>query len=514
MRRLELQLLGLARQGDAAACVEVGRRFLGGHLGFPRDVRTGLEYLSSANLRDSPQACDAIADGLAVQEHIQEGLGAVLRRSATGGHSQAQFKLGIWLLTRPGQTSEAIGWLTRSAAQGHPSAAFALAIMENGVSNPQAVLRSLTASGAIHGAAVAEAAARESLQEMDLDRLCLCIDCALQLSNATTEILQELTVAAIELAARLRRPLQRLRTETMHSSLEARSASGDARASFLLGCALGGISCGVDNVPLVRGANVRAAAALLLRAADAGEHRAWFELYRLASDNSSPVANAMMSHYFLEKAALAGHTVAQRVLGAILLSRMASLKHSEEAIHWLYQSSEGGDALASQLLRTLVIPMPRLLSEAEAAASQVGVFDPPLGSRLMLARHFGLTKLEAMVVVPASGLRHWGLVVERNPFIIQGRVSAPRAIPAVTLEAKAAAIKAAELSSRGRSAGADKESNLRQRGARLRSALTRVGADESLFFASATSSTLERYRTGPKWAYHARGMLHCALDSI
>ncbi|MEP6875838.1 MAG: hypothetical protein ABI887_15870, partial [Burkholderiales bacterium] len=121
------------------------------------------------------------------------------------------------------------------------------------------------------------------------------------------------------------------------------------------------------------------------------------------------------------------------------------MKDSERAIDWLYRSADSGDALAEQLLQTLVLPVEGSIETAEMVADTVRAFDPLLASRMMLARHFGLTKLEAMVVNPETGLRPWGLVVDRNPFIVQGRLSAPRAIPALTDRALSAAAAAAKL---------------------------------------------------------------------
>ncbi|MEP6876702.1 MAG: hypothetical protein ABI887_20275, partial [Burkholderiales bacterium] len=55
------------------------------------------------------------------------------------------------------------------------------------------------------------------------------------------------------------------------------------------------------------------------------------------------------------------------------------------------------------------------------------------------------------------------------------------------------------------------DGNLRQRAGRLRVACDRFGLDESMFFASASSSQLDRHRLGPKWAFRARKVLQIAL---
>ena len=68
MRRQDIQLLALARQGDVAARCEAGRRYLRGTDGFPQHIGTGLEYLTHPNLKGSVQAARII------RVNFQEGL--------------------------------------------------------------------------------------------------------------------------------------------------------------------------------------------------------------------------------------------------------------------------------------------------------------------------------------------------------------------------------------------------------------------------------------------------------
>src|SRR5690242_14907348 len=68
MRRQDIQLLATARQGDAAARCEVGRRYLLGVDGFPRHVTSGLDHLAQPNTRDLPQAARIIAESLPLAE--------------------------------------------------------------------------------------------------------------------------------------------------------------------------------------------------------------------------------------------------------------------------------------------------------------------------------------------------------------------------------------------------------------------------------------------------------------
>jgi hypothetical protein len=52
---------------------------------------------------------------------------------------------------------------------------------------------------------------------------------------------------------------------------------------------------------------------------------------------------------------------------------------------------------------------------------------------------------------------------------------------------------------------------LRRRSLRQRRAFERHGLSEEMFFATATSMTLEALRFGPKWAFRAKAPLQLAL---
>lgn len=53
--------------------------------------------------------------------------------------------------------------------------------------------------------------------------------------------------------------------------------------------------------------------------------------------------------------------------------------------------------------------------------------------------------------------------------------------------------------------------DLRRRSLRLRRASERHHLDETMFFSSATSTTLDSLRHGPKWAFRAKDSLRAAL---
>ena len=484
MRRQDIQLLASARQGDIAARCEVGRRYLLGADGFPHHVATGLDYLSHPSVKQLPEAARIIAESLPLQELLSLQQEPALAQAARAGSALASAKLDAWERLRRGDPLD------------EPS------------------LSALQADGAIDVAAVLLIAVQRAFAEGDLARVCSSLALALALSDELTPELAESVAAAVRLAEAKGEAVQGIAAEALIDSLDQRAAQGDRDAAYALGRGFCGIECGAfgDDVFAER-QNMRRGAAFLLRAADGGCDDAWLHLYRLHADHRLSVANPQMARFFLEKAAARGQAEAQRKLGALMLRESASLATSEQAIDWLHQAASQGDAPAKELLESLVLPVEGRDEEAVSAIEQIRRSDPWLATRLELAREFGLTKLEALCMDPAEGLRPWGIVVGKNPFIAQSRLSAPRAVPATSETALAAARQAASLFGQARREALAVEGDLRRRSVRQRRAFEKHSLDDAMFFANATSMTLESLRLGPKWAFRARQPLRTALAS-
>jgi len=522
MRRQDIQLLAQARQGDAVARCEVGRRYLLGVQGFARHVATGLDYLNHPSLAADAGAARIIAESLPLHELLALHQQAALARAAAAGSVPAQVKQAAWCAAQADGLADAKRWLAQAAQAGHAGAlqardALASAPREDA---PRLLWQCLGSSGDIDGHAIARLAAQQALAAGALRHLGACLRAALALSDGLDSELSTLVAAAVRLAEATGQVLHGLPAAAVRDSLEARASQGDRDAAFTLGRGLCGIACNALPDEVFAGQqNMRKGAAFLLRAADAGADAAWLHLYRLHADHKLSVANPQLARFFLEKAALRGQAEAQRKLGALLLREASALADSEQAIAWLHQAAEQGDLHARTLLQSLVLPVGsgRAASdddgEAEAgfAVEQVRRSDPWLASRLALARAFGLTKLEALCVDPVDGLRDWGLVVGKNPFISQVRLSAPRAIPAVHAEALTIARKAAALFAQSQGDAASSEGDLRNRSLRQRRMFDRLGLDEAMFFADASSMTLEALRLGAKWAHRVRAPLSEAL---
>src|SRR5258706_10890195 len=246
MRRQDIRLLALARQGDLAARCEAGRRYLVGADGLPRHIATGIESLTHANLKGSPQAARIIAESLALEDILQSQQEGVLSRAAVAGSAPAQVKLGVWLCLRHGRESDAARWFEAAAATGDATAQRALAASRraNEAERLPALLRALGGGDGASGAIVAVAAARQALSERDLDRLALGLRTALALMPSPSPEIAELVADAVQLAEQVGRPLTGLDPQAIDASLDLRTSRGDARAAFALGRALCGIACG------------------------------------------------------------------------------------------------------------------------------------------------------------------------------------------------------------------------------------------------------------------------------
>ena len=514
MRRQDIQLLARARQGDIDARCEVGRRYLLGADGFPHHVSTGLEYLAHASLADSARAAVIVAEALPLHELIRLQQTPALITAASAGSTVAQLKYGAWVCASQRYPHEARRWLEPAAQAGQAGAGAALqALAQRQLPVRSAVLAALGHSGDIDARAVALLAVALSAQGDDAELMAQTLASLLALAPVTEPGVADAVCTALARAASLPGWVAaEIAPELIERCLDARALQGDAQAAWLLGRAL----CGIDHAPLLAraltaGQNMRKGAALLLRAADAGVDEAWLLLYRVHADNHASVANPQMARFFLEKAAIRGDVEARRRLGALILRTASRLHESEQGMHWLYEAAAAGDACAAQLLRSLVLPVGGDDDLAMTAIEAIRRDDPWLACRLRTARDFGLTKLEALSVDIVAGVRSWGLVVGPNPFIVQSRLAAARAVPALTAAAGQNLRRSAAFLQQARQDGGGVEGDLRKRGMRLRRALESYRIDEAIFFAEVRSTTLDALRQGTKWAFRARQPLRLAL---
>ena len=514
MKRQDIQLLAAARQGDLAACCEIGRRYLHGSDGFVRHQRTALSYLTGPHAAHSLTASHIVAEGMLLHDILATGNEPRLRHAALTGSREAQLKLAAWLLICTGGSEEARTCLRAAADMG--SAAALDAIKKLDICGSETVATHLLTLHCSHSradvAALHIAVARDALRQADVNGAMRCLGVAIELGAPLTTEIAHLVSKLIHLAeVRGDRLGGRIPVSFIERCLELVCDGGDKDALYLYGRALCGLSVG-SLLPedLSEHPNVRKGSALLLRAADSGVIHAWLDLYRLHSMRRS-IVNVPMARVFLEKAANRGQPAAQRILGALLMSESGDLQKAEAAVNWLYLASQGGDPIAPSLLASLVVSPQGEDADASAAIEDLRRYDPSLAARLQLARHFGLTKREALTVNPAAGRRAWGLVIDRNPVLSQSGLAAPRVVPALSAASMQSLQHAAAMYGQARHEDGHIESELRRRSCRLRKAVIQSGIQESMFFSEIPASSLQAMRCGPRWAFRCRQLLHAAL---
>lgn len=507
--------MALARQGDKDALCEVGRRYLQGTQGFAKYIDLGLEYLSHPSLEKSDRCLRIIAETLTLGELVQRGLTQALASAAQAGSASACLKLGVWhALTCKDEASSRQLW-RRALEAGCENASLALDALGAGHETPLiAALSALSHLLDIDAYGAVEHALVHAIRAADAERLARVLAFAIHLPLKPTPELCDAVCHALVTLQHRRNTLPPMDTGRLQPLLEDCVKRGNPAAALLLGRAL----CGIDTAfsparDLVSKRNVRGGTALLLRAADAGLGEAWLLLHRVHADGQGSVANPQAARFFLEKAAASGNVNAQRQLGALILKSALDIDEFEMGMHWMTQASGRGDAIATHLLRTFVLPVRGTEQEADLAIGEIARRTPWLGHRLRVSRDFGLTRTEAMCVDLVAGLRPWGLVVSSEAADQRLRSRFSRAIPALEPRFLDRLRESADFFRLSGESGVPSSLDRRNRGQKLRYALECSGFHESIFFAQVPTSVIASLRQGPSWAHGVRQTLRSAMAS-
>ena len=508
MRRDNIRLRALARSGDLAAKIKLGGFYLQGVLDFPRNIKLALEYLSSPALRFRNDVAVLICSHLDILEIIEYSQVENLRKAAALDNG-ARIKLITLLIIRKnlqeleywaGRNDSVLCEETRQMLQQCPDLDLGRALF------------SIAEKHDIPCLDIIAAEARAALNEGDYGRaeqaLSLVAPDAQCMPHAVYDVIAKMVTVADESG----RKLEKIPPALIEASREHSTATNDRNACYLLGRMLAGLKTEfIGASHPARSVNLRKAIALLLKAADNGRAQAWMDLFHLCSDYRSSVGNPSMARFFLEKAAASGIAEAKRRLGALTLKEAKTIEHMEKGLSLLYESSIHGDRLANGIIKTLVLDVNGCEEEANSGIEEVQQIAPLLATRLRLARHFGLTKLEALSINPSTAIRPWGLVVERNLHIKKGNLSEPRAVPAASRKALETIRNAAmEFAPHGEIADL-LEGSLRARALKQRRVFQKVNLRENLFFSQANSTQRDALRIGTRWAQHQKKFLDQAL---
>lgn len=496
MRREDIRLRDAARRGEPDACLEIAARLFSGKNGFAQNFKLGLAYLQQELARESVPAIALVGDHVPLQILMVQQARPALAAAARAGSPAAMLKLGVWQILGRAEHEEGVRWVRQSrCASGDWSV--------HDLDDPRRLARLLKTAipqEMLDGGEAALAGARDALKEQDLAGLCYCARVAAELMPPSHR-LAEIVSAAVRLAAAGHAGLD-LPVELVEPSLASRGEHGEVEAQFGLGCALAGMRYGhLEPRALAARTHLRRAAALLLRAADAGKSEAWLNLFEIASDHRSAAGNQEAARFFLEKAAKLGVVPAQRKLGALLLREATSLERAELGVHWLSRAAEGGDGASRELLETLVLPLPTLPADVEISiVEKVRAIDAELAARLALARAFHLTRREAMNFNARRDIRPWGVLIpgtaKENP---KGRLA-----PAVHEPMRAELQRAASFF---RASSSFENTFMLQKGRTQREVFKALSIPENMFFPGEIGRSWSHYGFGRHWAVRAAPLL-------
>lgn len=498
MRLHDIQLREAARCGESKACFDIAVRLFSGTNGFAQNFKLGLAYLQEELKRNVPSAVMLVGENVPLEILMAQRCRTTLVEGARLGSPGARLKLGIWMALRRVERKEGTQWLQLSGCSFHEGS-------PDDAREISHFLKATKTAGLGDKSTILLLGARDALEHGNVQDACFCIRVAAELTPRT-DWLAEVVSLTVQLVSKVDAELE-LPLDLVESSLRIQSERGEVEAQHALGCALGGLRYGLlSSQQLATREDARYAAALLLRAADAGKCEAWLNLSEMAPDYIGHAANRQMSRFFLEKAARSEVLHAQTKLGAILLREATSVEKAEEGVHWLSQAAGDGDPKAGELLQTLILPLPQLSPEYEKSViEKARTVSPELGARMALARALHLTRREAMTFSAKPNIRPWGLFMrgttKENP---KGRLA-----PAVTPHMKSELQRAASFFSA--TSPIENVRVSRRVRTQQRQFFQALSISEALFFAEEIGRSWSHYGFGRHWAARAAPLLKTLL---
>lgn len=372
-KREGLHLIRGARAGQADAQLALARCYLDGAAGLPASLPTALYWLERAAQQDCREASLLMFDARRkLAEHQAQAQVAQMTPDSLEQAWQDGEYLTYLAHTLP--RARAL-WKAHNAPRRRPAA--------NDSSLAVPARKRLPEGEPLLSAADAKLMAR----------------CALALQSAGS-------AAGEGAAAELYRYLQ----------LAARS--GDAEAQLALGLLLARM--GPDGRRLADSpcrVNSKLAVRWLTQAGNQGLAQAWFMLARLHGRCDLAQRSPADVEACLEKAAALGHIEAQLECGTrAWRARGMAPDNDVRAAYWLLLAEQQGSSAAAALLRKI--------SPARAARQWARPAPPPqdgthriadcevmLSARLELAAHFGLSRVETLLIDPAQADRGHCLVL-------------------------------------------------------------------------------------------------------
>lgn len=412
-----IRLRGLARSGDAAAQVELGRLYLSGSPNLAPSLPAALIWLERAARQRHQPAYALIGARIPVAVARAHPDPVFLLQcywaAAAAGCETAWMTLAQWLLgstpppVEPREVARVAAWVRAAADRGDAAAAALLAQVRE-VGRPPCL-------DALDTSEVSTTHNEDSTSPQHI---------AAHDIAAMTVLARQPALSSEEANALLRYYHAHSSTTPCPSdavhALHRAATAGLAAAQYYYGLWLGKFDDMGQRVPLVRSAGIPKVgpAVTWLRLAAEQEHGdAWFVLAMLHRNPRYTCHDHAQYLYCLHRAARLGCTRAQTYLGRKLWrSRRAGLHQWIEAAYWLSRAAQAGDQEALDVL-------PKAMGHAPTTTPWHAVLDyldshprtrvsVAFGIRLRLAAAFGLNTAEMLGAAPRGGAHEHCLVVE------------------------------------------------------------------------------------------------------
>ncbi|KIF83925.1 tetratricopeptide repeat protein [Noviherbaspirillum autotrophicum] len=435
--REELLIIRAARAGQAAAQLKLGERYLFGGAGLPRSLPTALYWLDRAAQQDEKDAWLLIGSHVPFETVQQAGEPSKLcvwyERAFDAGVAQAGLVLAKLLLGQVGgAVSDAMRQKALRALQEAAQAGIAEAqwLLAQHIGHPgDSTTVPAAASPADNDAMLewAQRAARSGVVQAQYaladhawattDYMAF-LQWALPLARGLAdqhEASRQWDVRDLDLLSRCAHALYRGGTYEPAEVVrfwEIVAQQGDREAQCALGLWYARMDESGRRVPAIPGlANYKKAIRWLSLAGEQGSVHAWYALSRIYLKPECSQRNLAEAQRYLEKAAQAGHGIAQLELGS---SAWRTRRHHEDndvrAAYWLQKAVSQGIAEARRLLEQAAVratPAAWAKAARQRLTHDAADLYPLLDARIELAALFGLARSEALLIdLPAADRGH------------------------------------------------------------------------------------------------------------
>ncbi len=383
-KREFLILLKAAREGDVAAELAIGKIYLEGSVGLPRDEAAAFIWLEKAAHRGSTEALRIIGERVSpatVHDPVRSAplflqaaeLGIDRARTALIDWTFAGIEVGI-------SAARAFEWLELAARNNDKGSQLRLALLlYTGEACEPDVCRALRwfERAAALGSVAAQELLADHYRSSD--------------ENASLPWLRQ-SASRGDAISSARLGILLLKEGKVLEAMPwlERAASADNPQVLLTLGKLYATKGGRQRVGVPH--SYKKAAAMLDRASEQGVNEASFELWKLYNLRTFSQRDAWTAHRYLERAAEQGHVEAQYRCGKAYLRHGSARDDDVTAVRWLIKAAAADHREAASLLESLY-PKPALGTNAEAHARTA------LINTLMRAEVTMATRIELKVIL-------------------------------------------------------------------------------------------------------------------